>query len=126
VLPAALFVLAARCAALFLPPRWLLSAAPGGADTAARLPEKSSRLAHRVGDAVALAGRRLGGNCVAQALAALCMLKLAGLSPALSIGVRKGPKGALRAHAWLRCGEVNVVGGHDDLATYERLRRAAP
>lgn len=50
-------------------------------------------------------------NCFPQALAARCLLGLYGVPHALYFGVRRGPGGAMEAHAWVAAGRVRVTGG---------------
>jgi hypothetical protein len=49
-------------------------------------------------------------RCLARALAATVMLRRRGLQPTLYLGIPTGDPN-LRAHAWVRCGGVTVVGG---------------
>ena len=60
---------------------------------------------------------RVGGqlpwqsSCLVRALAAWMMLRRRHLPSVLQLGVRTGPPAqGLSAHAWLKCGEVEVVG----------------
>ena len=50
--------------------------------------------------------------CLQQALAAKCMLRRRSITGALHLGVatRKGPEGAMTAHAWLDAAGVEVTG----------------
>lgn len=80
--------------------------------------------AHNAGDTQALvrdigwAVRRtadhlpIGAFCLQQALAAKCMLRRRRITGALHLGVatRKGPEGAMTAHAWLDAAGVEVTG----------------
>lgn len=52
-----------------------------------------------------------GASCLTQALAAQVLLRRAGLDTTLRIGVKKEPAEGLKAHAWLECDGVIVVGG---------------
>ena len=57
-----------------------------------------------------------GSNCLIRALTAQALLARQGLRSELVFGVARGPAGALRSHAWLRCqgsvllGETGVTG----------------
>jgi len=55
-------------------------------------------------------------TCLAQALAGARLLHSTGLTATVTLGVAKGPPGALEAdsilaHAWLDHGDVTVIGG---------------
>ena len=50
-------------------------------------------------------------NCQAQAIAARCLLGLWGVPYALFYGVASAPQQVMKAHAWVCCGPVAVVGG---------------
>jgi hypothetical protein len=52
-----------------------------------------------------------GASCLTQALAAQVLLRRAGLDTMLRIGVKKEPVEGFKAHAWLECDGVIVVGG---------------
>jgi hypothetical protein len=69
--------------------------------------------AARLAWAVPAAGRRLLGadSCLAQALAARCLLRRQGLPGELRIGVAKDGADRLVAHAWVESGGQVVVGG---------------
>ncbi len=49
--------------------------------------------------------------CLGQALAAGTLLRRRGVPYRLSVGLRRAPDGGLRAHAWLRAGDLTVTGG---------------
>jgi hypothetical protein len=59
---------------------------------------------------------RVGGrlpwhsSCLVRALAAAIMLRRRRLPATLQLGVRGGSATELSAHAWLKCGEIDVVG----------------
>lgn len=50
-------------------------------------------------------------KCFAAAAAAKSILGIYGIKSTLYLGLTKGKDGKLRAHAWLRAGEMDVVGG---------------
>ena len=50
---------------------------------------------------------------MAQALAGKYMLRRRGITSTLYLGVAKGVKTQLEAHAWLRSGNFVVAGGED-------------
>lgn len=49
-------------------------------------------------------------SCLVQAIAALFMIARRRLPSTLELGVRRGGSMELAAHAWLRCGDVDIVG----------------
>lgn len=49
-------------------------------------------------------------KCLVQAIVAQLLLKRQKVETTLYLGVRKGEEGALKAHAWLRCGQMIVTG----------------
>lgn len=54
-------------------------------------------------------------SCLVRSMAAIMLLRRNGLDGTLYLGVnRKQPK--LRAHAWVRCGDVIVAGGREHRA----------
>lgn len=53
-------------------------------------------------------------NCLPQALAAKYMLARRGLLSTLYVGAAFSGRDALKAHAWLRCGDVPVTGGRNN------------
>ena len=52
-------------------------------------------------------------NCLVQALAAQIMLRRHRLPSVLQLGVKVGPAAELSGHAWLKCGDIDVVGVED-------------
>ncbi len=69
------------------------------------------RLAWRQADLFAQAARHLpfSATCLQRAVALCWWLRARGVDASLQIGVRKGPDGQLRAHAWVEV-EGQVVG----------------
>lgn len=66
----------------------------------------------RVAWAVSVASRYIpGALCLAQALATQVLLGRRGYQTDLRIGVARGKKGQLRAHAWVESGGKIVTGG---------------
>ena len=49
-------------------------------------------------------------NCLAQAIAAMKMLRCRGMTSTIYLGMAKGEKEDMGAHAWLRSGDTFVVG----------------
>jgi len=50
-------------------------------------------------------------KCLVRALTAQDLIHRKGIETTLYLGVGKDEKGAMIAHAWLRCGELYVMGG---------------
>lgn len=101
---------------LMLPFRWLApmigrpeASAPQAATT---LSEAEHRSALAIRTALARAPRLLPwhSSCLVCAIAGQLMLRRQRLPSVLHLGARTEPGAALSAHAWLRCGEVDVVG----------------
>lgn len=75
---------------------------------------KSARSADmaRVASGVEAAARRVpGASCLTQALAGRALLARLGQRSTIRIGIDRHSPGALRAHAWLICDGVIVLGG---------------
>lgn len=64
-------------------------------------------------------------TCLVRALSAHLMLRRRGVEGTLYLGVSREDDGRLRAHAWLRCGSVFVIGGkeREDYAEVARFSR---
>lgn len=77
----------------------------------------------RIGWAVTAVSRRFPGTCtcLTQALAAQLMLDRRGHPSRLRIGVARGARGQLQAHAWLESRGMVVIGDLHDLARYVPL-----
>jgi len=56
-------------------------------------------------------------DCLVQADAARRWLRRSGISSEIRLGARRGPAGAIEAHAWLLLGETVVTGG--DISGFE-------
>lgn len=76
------------------------------------LPPEQTEVARRVGWAVRLAARHLPWRCACleQAVAAQTMLRRRGIPCTLYLGVARESADRLRAHAWLRCGDLILTG----------------
>jgi SAM-dependent methyltransferase len=74
--------------------------------------------------AVGAVGSRLPGTtCLVEALAADCMLRRRGYSPAVRIGVRRGAR-IIDAHAWVELEGAIVTGTASDISEYVVLSSA--
>jgi hypothetical protein len=73
--------------------------------------------------AVTAAGQRLLGDkrCLTEALVAQFLLSRRGVAADLQIGVARGGKGQLEAHAWIEHEGRVLVGHSPDLERYNRL-----
>lgn len=66
----------------------------------------------RIAWAVRAVARRVPGTtCLVQALAAAALLRRHGMDADVRIGVTRGDRGALEAHAWVESGGRVVLGG---------------
>ena len=52
-------------------------------------------------------------KCLVQALTAQRMLKRRKVISTIYFGLNKGTENNMQAHAWLRCGQIYVTGGHN-------------
>ena len=61
--------------------------------------------------------------CLPQAMAGRWMLQRRGYSSTLYLGVTRCPKEGLRAHAWLRCGDLILTGeeGREEFTVVARF-----
>ena len=72
-------------------------------------------IAERISWVVQTASRHMPWECkcLTQAIACKSMLKRRGLRTTLYLGVAKGDEENLKAHAWLRTGDLIVTGARD-------------
>ena len=78
--------------------------------------------ANRIAWAVRVASRYVpAATCLPQALAVRMLLKRQGYPARLHIGVAKGERGQLEAHAWVESQGRIVVGNSQDLSRYTPL-----
>jgi hypothetical protein len=86
-----------------------------GAESSATATAEEIQTAQEVSWAVGVVARRVpwDGRCLAQALAALGMLRRRGLEGTVSFGAYRGESAGFEAHAWLRVGSCVVTGGPD-------------
>jgi hypothetical protein len=113
----AVFCLGAARLLLFLPFRWLvrlIGRPQAGANSSTPVPAThESTAATAVRRAILRVAERLPwqSSCLVRALAARLMLRRRRLPSTLQLGVRAGALTELSAHAWVKCGDVDVVGG---------------
>ncbi len=77
------------------------------------LDERASRRARQLGRTLRLAARHTPwhSNCLAQALAARCLLGVFGVAHVVCFGVARSATSQLEAHAWVVAGDLYVTGG---------------
>ena len=84
-------------------------------------------IAREIGWAVGCLARRVpwDSSCLAQALAAMWMLRRRGLEATVSFGTDRGESREFVAHAWVRSGPCLVTGGagHERFKTITSLAR---
>ena len=83
----------------------------------------SAEVVRLIGWAIASAGARVPwrSDCLVQAMAAAAWLHELGHGWTLNIGVRRGPGGALEAHAWLASGDEIITGNLPDLDSFRPI-----
>jgi hypothetical protein len=83
-----------------------------GREASRTLAERDEEHAIRIRNIIVHACRRVRWNpsCLVRSMAAMILLRRAGLEGTLYLGVARTP-GELHAHAWVRCGEIIVAGG---------------
>jgi hypothetical protein len=117
LLEAAMLLSLTQLAVHTLPGRWIIRLA-GQQQTETPLAPEPQHVAQvrRVRWAVQTAARHvpLPCQCLAQALTAKLLLARRGIMATLYIGVHRQALGSLRAHAWLRCGTIDVTGAPVD------------
>ena len=52
-------------------------------------------------------------KCLVRAMLTQHLLKQRNISSTLYLGVNKNQSGEMQAHAWLRCGEIFIMGGEN-------------
>ncbi len=77
------------------------------------LDERGWRRARQIGRTLRLSARHTPwkSNCLAQALAARCLLGLFGIPHVVCFGVARSDASQLQAHAWVIAGQSFVTGG---------------
>lgn len=98
----------------------------GRESSSAILPNETER-AERVRNLLVQVCRRVHWkpSCLVRSLAAMILLRREGLEGTLYLGVARA-SGELRAHAWVRCGNVFVAGarGHREFNVLNSFTRA--
>ena len=87
-------------------------AEPGLSQSIIALTQEERALALVIRHALARAAKALPwrSSCLACAIGGSLMLRRRGLPSALHLGVQSDPRSELSAHAWLHCGDVDIVG----------------
>lgn len=104
----------ASSAIMALPFRWIAGWI-GGHMQSSQQPLGNTEAMRGVQWAVKSAARRVPwkAECLVQALVARSMLKRRGIDGTLYLGVAKDNSSrGLKAHAWIKCGDECVTGGH--------------
>ena len=86
------------------------------------LVSSAARVAHLVSIASHLVPG--GGHCLTKALVAESLLLRRGYAVEMTIGVAKGEKGQLIAHAWLECDGTVLIGGDESVNRFTELGRS--
>jgi hypothetical protein len=111
-----LLLVTARVAVAVVPFRWIAArlGEPGRESPAALAPGDTAR-ARAVGARIRGVCRRIGWrpSCLVQSTAAMVLLRRRGLEGTVYLGVAGDEREGLRAHAWVRCGEIYVTGGRE-------------
>lgn len=109
---------ATRLALLVVPFRRLASAlGPADSESPDEVDDVALAEARRIAWAIRAVSRRTPwpSTCFPQALTALILLRRRGIPGTLYLGAAFRPDGVgLEAHAWLRCGPIDVTGGRGD------------
>jgi hypothetical protein len=128
---ALLALLIARGAMALLPFRriaaWL---GTPGTESSAKATDEEICTAQEVSWAVGVVARRVpwDGRCLAQALAAMGMLRRRGLEGTVCFGASQSESAGFDAHAWLRLGSYVVTGGpgHQRFKAFTTFARRRP
>lgn len=102
----------------------LIISGPGGKKVLSQFPVASNNSHHSVSEEVEAEAKKVArllkasarrlpwkSNCLVQSLAATRMLKRRKVPALLYIGVRTENQANLKAHAWVRVGNIDVCGG---------------
>lgn len=115
-------VMAARLGLWLLPFRTLCALQERVGAYAARSEPSNKQLVAKVGWAIASVSRFVPrATCLAQALAAQTLLRRLSQPARMRIGVTKGERGNLEAHAWVESGGRVIVGQSENLSRYALL-----
>lgn len=117
LLPAWVLTAVARAMVLLLPFKWLAPRLGHYAGVAAYIPladEETQSRALSIGRAVRMAAKLApwDANCQTQAITARCLLGVFNVPYTVFYGVASAPEQAMKAHAWVCCGPVQVTGGY--------------
>ena len=113
---AAIWLGVARLALLMVPFRWITPfLGRHMAESPQTTESEHKEIVERISRVVQTASRHMPWECkcLTQAIACKSMLKRRGLRTTLYLGVAKGSEENLKAHAWLRTGDLIVTGARD-------------
>lgn len=108
------WLLAARIVVRVLPFRVIAARLGGaGAESPHDIPSADAARAREIGSLLRAVCRRVGWHpsCLVRSTAAMMLLRRRRLEGTLYLGVAREADQPLRAHAWVRCGDVFVTGG---------------
>lgn len=115
-------VIAARLGLWLLPFRAICALQERIGGGASESGPSNKQLVAKVGWAIATVSRFVPrATCLAQALAAQTLLKRLSQPARMRIGVAKGERGNLEAHAWVESGGRVIVGQSENLSRYALL-----
>ncbi len=101
-----------------------------GAESKTEIPEGQAQVVQDISWAVQAMASRVpwDSRCLAQAIAGYRMLLKRGIPSTVYFGVKKDPRAAFSAHAWLRCGASIATGeaGHADYRVLCQFSRDTP
>jgi transglutaminase superfamily protein len=109
-----LYLGAGRLSVLVVPFRWTAAWLGRVSAETIDVDDPASRAAaERIGTAIARVSRHTPwrSNCLPQALAAHAMLRHRRVATTVHFGLAKDSGARLRAHVWVKCGDVVVTGG---------------
>ena len=113
---AAIWLGIARLCILMVPFRWITPfLGRHMAESPQTTAPEQKEITERISRVVQTASRHMPWECkcLTQAIACKSMLKRRGLRTTLYLGVAKGGEENLKAHAWLRTGDLIVTGARD-------------
>ena len=117
-----MLVVRIRLALWLMPFRRFRAWAEGQCQIAEAVAERDPLAAARIAGRVRSVSRLVpDATCLVQAAAARILLARAGIASTLRLGVRRGSRGELLAHAWVECNGIVIIGGIESPGTYSTL-----
>ena len=118
----AMLIAIARIGLRFLPFRWMNKWVDR--ESAARRSggvRSSCESVEQIVWAIEFASRAIPASCLARSIAGTILLARRGHSASLHLGVMRGPRESLGAHAWVECDGQVVLGRNDRFEQYTAL-----